>query len=171
MSKFIVSEFFRTSDQSFNSYFQVALLTEATTTLVDLEMNCSGSLCYSISDKYGNIVAKITEDFALPRSIQLADQKARTAALFGTPTEIVDDKRIHSLNASTNLCGGYPIFTPTGDLVGGFGVSGGTEEEDQFVSRYLLYALNCYNPLKFKEELKYFGLVVEFGASQDYISK
>jgi uncharacterized protein GlcG (DUF336 family) len=168
MQKFEASEFFKTENSSFNKYFQTALLTEAPSELIALEMNCSGSFCYSISNEHGNIVAKISENFTPPRSIILADQKAKTTALFGVPSENVCEKRLHSLRDSTNLCGGYPIFSPDGNLVGGFGVSGGTEQEDQFAVRYLLHQLNCYQSHKFNEELMYSELVVHFGASKEY---
>jgi uncharacterized protein GlcG (DUF336 family) len=129
--------------QSVTKYF-IEQVFEYTHQISMYKVNCTDRLCYSISDAYGNIIGKFKEDSAPVKSISLADQKAKTSAFFGIPTEQVDEKRFHSLSGSTNLMGGYPIFSSTHEVIGGLGIAVGEELENQFFVRLILNTQGFY---------------------------
>jgi len=75
-------------------------------------------------------------------SVDLAIEKARTAALFRRPTKVFEDGvagggdglRLLRLTGAIPIDGGIPIVID-GKLVGGIGVSGGTGAQDGQVAR------------------------------------
>ncbi|MGO0059912.1 GlcG/HbpS family heme-binding protein [Brevibacillus fluminis] len=93
----------------------------------------------AVADDGGNLIGFLRMDNAPLLSIEIAQNKAYTAAAFGFPTHewypmiekhpalkvgIVHTPRLVVFG------GGYPIFSE-GKLAGGIGVSGGSEEQDQ----------------------------------------
>lgn len=103
----------------------------------------------AIVDDGGHLVAFSRMDNAPILSIEIANNKAYTAAAFGIPTHewydvIKDDEALKAGIVHTERLvifgGGYPIrYEET--LVGAIGVSGGTAEEDQACC---LAALNAF---------------------------
>lgn len=92
----------------------------------------------SVVDASGLPLAFLRVNGAPLHSIAIAEDKARTAVSYGLETGAWDGElggvaRLwDSLVARPGFCalgGGYPIRID-GDLVGGIGVSGGTEEQD-----------------------------------------
>lgn len=82
-------------------------------------------------------------DGAVLGSIDIAMRKARTAALFGIPSEAVweyckPDAPAHHLELTNGglapFPGGLPLRDETGELLGAVGVSGGTVAQDQSVA-------------------------------------
>jgi glc operon protein GlcG len=75
-------------------------------------------------------------------SVELAIEKARTAALFRRPTKVFEDGvagggeglRLLRLTGAIPIDGGIPIVVD-GKLIGGIGVSGGTGPQDGQVAR------------------------------------
>jgi uncharacterized protein GlcG (DUF336 family) len=93
----------------------------------------------AIVDQGGNLKTFCRMDGAPILSIQIAQNKAYTAAAFGIPThqwyEMIKDEPSlrHGIVHTEKLVifgGGYPIYDGN-DLAGGIGVSGGSEEEDR----------------------------------------
>ncbi|WP_338751290.1 heme-binding protein [Bacillus sp. FJAT-52991] len=93
----------------------------------------------AIVDNGGHLIAFTRMDHAPLLSVDIAQNKAYTAAAFGLPThewyELIKDEPslksgiVHT-NRLTVFGGGYPVRCGD-ELAGGIGVSGGTLEEDQ----------------------------------------
>ncbi|GLY09417.1 GlcG/HbpS family heme-binding protein [Pseudobacillus badius] len=93
----------------------------------------------AIVDGGGNLLAFSRMDRAPLLSIEIAQDKAYTAAAFGRPThewyDVIKDKPslktgiVHTKRL-TVFGGGYPVRCGE-DLAGGIGVSGGSLEQDQ----------------------------------------
>lgn len=93
----------------------------------------------AVVDDGGHLVAFSRMDHAPILSIEIANNKAYTAAAFGIPTHewydvIKDDEALKAGIVHTERLvifgGGYPIRHED-TLVGAIGVSGGSSEEDQ----------------------------------------
>jgi uncharacterized protein GlcG (DUF336 family) len=93
----------------------------------------------AIVDQGGNLKSFFRMDEAPLLSIQIAQNKAYTAAAFGIPThqwyDMIKDEpslRLGIVHTEKLVVfgGGYPIYDGN-DLAGGIGVSGGSEEEDR----------------------------------------
>ena len=93
----------------------------------------------AIVDQGGNLKAFCRMDGAPLLSIQIAQNKAYTAAAFGIPThqwyDMIKDEpslRLGIVHTEKLVIfgGGYPIYDGK-DLAGGIGVSGCSEEEDR----------------------------------------
>ena len=83
-------------------------------------------------------------DGAAPITVENASQKARTAALFGRPSQLFEGMAkewpaLLSLNLQI-ISGGFPILVD-GLCVGAIGVSGVTPEQDEEVAQAGLAAL------------------------------
>jgi uncharacterized protein GlcG (DUF336 family) len=95
----------------------------------------------AVSDSGGNLVAFQRMDGAMLASIRIAQHKARAAATFRRPTKIFEDGvhlmhlnyllAFHGINTSR---GGIPLIE-RGVLVGAIGCSGGTDSQDEVVSK------------------------------------
>lgn len=93
----------------------------------------------SIVDRQGNLIAHLRMPEAYLHSSELAQDKAYTAASFGFPTsrwmgQIEAEERL-KLGITTRprlviLGGGFPLIE-SGKCLGGIGVSGGSEAEDE----------------------------------------
>ena len=95
----------------------------------------------AVVDSGGNLVAFQRMDGAMLASIQIAEHKARAAATFRRPTKVFEDG-INLLHLNYLLAfdgviasrGGTPLIEK-GSIIGAIGVSGGTDSQDEIVSK------------------------------------
>ena len=95
----------------------------------------------AVSDSGGNLVAFQRMDGAMLASIQIAEHKARAAAMFRRPTKVFEDgiqlMHLNYLLAFDGVIasrGGIPLIDQ-GDIIGAIGCSGGTDSQDEVVSK------------------------------------
>src|ERR1700689_4238407 len=93
------------------------------------------------ADSGGNLVAFQRMDGAMLASIQIAEHKARAAATFRRPTKVFEDgvqlMRLNYLLAFDGVIasrGGIPLIED-GAIIGAIGCSGGTDSQDEVVSK------------------------------------
>ena len=102
----------------------------------------------AVADSGGNLVAFQRMDGAMLASIQIAQHKARAAATFRRPTKVFDDginlMHLNYLLAFDGVIasrGGIPLIED-GVIIGAIGVSGGTDSQDEVVSKAGADAIN-----------------------------
>jgi glc operon protein GlcG len=95
----------------------------------------------AVVDSGGNLVAFQRMDGAMLAAIQIAEHKARAAATFRRPTKVFEDgiqlMRLNYLLAFDGVIasrGGIPL-TDQGMIIGAIGCSGGTDSQDEVVSK------------------------------------
>jgi glc operon protein GlcG len=95
----------------------------------------------AISDSGGNLVAFQRMDGAMLASIAIAEHKAKAAATFRRPTKVFEDgiqlMRLEYLLAFDGVIasrGGIPLIEQ-GAIIGAIGTSGGTDSQDEVVSK------------------------------------
>jgi glc operon protein GlcG len=95
----------------------------------------------AIADSGGNLVAFQRMDGAMLASIQIAQHKARAAATFCRETKVFEDgiqlMHLNYLLAFDGIIasrGGIPLIEQ-GKIVGAIGCSGGTDSQDDVVSK------------------------------------
>lgn len=95
----------------------------------------------AVADSGGNLVAFQRMDGAMLASIQIAEHKARAAATFRRPTKVFEDginlMHLNYLLAFDGVIasrGGIPLIEQ-GAIIGAIGCSGGTDSQDEIVSR------------------------------------
>jgi glc operon protein GlcG len=95
----------------------------------------------AVSDSGGNLVAFQRMDGAMLASIQIAEHKARAAATFRRPTKVFEDgvqlMQLNYLLAFDGIIasrGGIPLIDQ-GAIIGAIGCSGGTDSQDEVVSK------------------------------------
>jgi glc operon protein GlcG len=95
----------------------------------------------AISDSGGNLVAFQRMDGAMLASIQIAEHKARAAVTFRRPTKVFEDgvqlMHLNYLLAFDGIIasrGGIPLIDQ-GVIIGAIGCSGGTDSQDEVVSK------------------------------------
>jgi uncharacterized protein GlcG (DUF336 family) len=95
----------------------------------------------SVVDSGGNLVAFQRMDGAMLASIAIAEHKARAAATFRRPTKIFEGginlMHLNYLLAFDGVIasrGGIPLIDQ-GAIVGAIGCSGGTDSQDEVVSK------------------------------------
>jgi len=95
----------------------------------------------AVVDSGGNLVAFQRMDGAMLASIQIAQHKARAAATFRRPTKQFEDgiqlMHLNYLLAFDGIIasrGGIPLIEE-GVIIGGIGCSGGTDSQDEIVSK------------------------------------
>jgi glc operon protein GlcG len=95
----------------------------------------------AIADSGGNLVAFQRMDGAMLASIQIAQHKARAAATFRRPTKVFEDginlMHLNYLLAFDGVIasrGGIPLIDQ-GAIIGAIGCSGGTDSQDEIVSK------------------------------------
>jgi uncharacterized protein GlcG (DUF336 family) len=107
----------------------------------------------AVVDKGGNLLAFQRMNGAFLHSIDIAIDKAYTAAGFGFPThqwmDVIGDtpqlrEGIVHRDRLVIFGGGMPVELD-GDVIGGIGVSGGSEEQDEICARA---GLDCLKPKK-----------------------
>ena len=94
-------------------------------------------------------------DGAMLASIQIAEHKVRAAVTFRRPTKIFEDgvnlMRLNYLLAFDGIIasrGGIPLINQ-GDIIGAIGCSGGTDSQDEVVSKAGAAVINT-PPLRIK---------------------
>ena len=95
----------------------------------------------AVADSGGNLVAFQRMDGAMLASIQIAIHKARAAATFRRPTKVFEDgiNMMHlnyllAFDAVIASRGGIPLIEG-GKIIGAIGCSGGTDSQDEVVSK------------------------------------
>jgi glc operon protein GlcG len=95
----------------------------------------------AVADSGGNLVAFQRMDGAMLASIQIAEHKARAAATFRRETKVFEDgiqlMHLNYLLAFDGVIasrGGIPLIEQ-GKIIGAIGVSGGTDSQDEVVSK------------------------------------
>jgi len=95
----------------------------------------------AVVDSGGNLVAFQRMDGAMLASIQIAEHKARAAATFRRPTKVFEDginlAHLNYLLAFDGVIasrGGIPLIEQ-GMIIGAIGCSGGTDSQDEIVSK------------------------------------
>ncbi|HUL33672.1 MAG TPA: heme-binding protein [Candidatus Eisenbacteria bacterium] len=95
----------------------------------------------AVTDSGGNLVAFQRMDGAMLASIQIAEHKARAAATFRRETKVFEDginlMHLNYLLAFDGVIasrGGIPLIDQ-GVLIGAIGCSGGTDSQDEIVSK------------------------------------
>ena len=95
----------------------------------------------AVADSGGNLVAFQRMDGAMLAAIQIALHKARAAATFRRPTKVFEDgvnlMHLNYLLAFDGVIasrGGIPLIDQ-GVLIGAIGCSGGTDSQDEVVSK------------------------------------
>ena len=95
----------------------------------------------AVADSGGNLVAFQRMDGAMLASIQIAEHKARAAATFRRPTKVFEDginmMHLNYLLAFDGVIasrGGIPLIEQ-GKIIGAIGCSGGTDSQDEVVSK------------------------------------
>jgi glc operon protein GlcG len=95
----------------------------------------------AVADSGGNLVAFERMDGAMLASIQIAEHKARAAVTFRRPTKVFEDSinlmHLNYLLAFDGIIasrGGIPLINQ-GDIIGAIGCSGGTDSQDEIVSK------------------------------------
>jgi len=99
-------------------------------------------MAFAVVDTGGHLVYFEKMDGTQTGSVDVAIDKARSAALFRRPTKVFEDGvaaggqgiRLLSLRGAVPLDGGIPIIV-NGEVIGGVGVSGGSGEQDGIVAR------------------------------------
>jgi uncharacterized protein GlcG (DUF336 family) len=103
----------------------------------------------AVTDAGGELVYLEKMDNAQSGSVQVAIDKARSAALFRRPTKVFQDivagggdgLRILGLRGAVPIEGGIPIVVG-GKIVGAVGTSGGSSAQDGEVAKAAIAALN-----------------------------
>jgi glc operon protein GlcG len=95
----------------------------------------------AVADSGGNLVAFQRMDGAMLASIQIAEHKARAAVTFRRPTKVFEDginlMHLNYLLAFDGVIasrGGIPLIDQ-GAIIGAIGCSGGTDSQDEVVSK------------------------------------
>jgi glc operon protein GlcG len=95
----------------------------------------------AVADSGGNLVAFQRMDGAMLASIQIAEHKARAAATFRRETKVFEDginlMHLNYLLAFDGVIasrGGIPLIEQ-GKIIGAIGCSGGTDSQDEVVSK------------------------------------
>jgi uncharacterized protein GlcG (DUF336 family) len=96
----------------------------------------------AIFDTAGQLVAYEKMDDTQTASIQVAQDKGRSAVIYRRPTKVFEDvvaggaagARILALNGASPIEGGLPIMRG-GKIIGGIGVSGVTSQQDGIVAK------------------------------------
>jgi len=95
----------------------------------------------AVADSGGNLVAFQRMDGTMLASIQIAEHKARAAVTFRRPTKVFEDgiqlMHLNYLLAFDGVIasrGGIPLIE-RGAIIGAIGCSGGTDSQDEVVSK------------------------------------
>ncbi|HWP24796.1 MAG TPA: heme-binding protein [Xanthobacteraceae bacterium] len=93
------------------------------------------NLTFAVVGPYGNLIYFQKNDRAHNATIQIAQDKARSAALFRTPTKVFMERLgkgetyVGHLTGVTPVAGGVPIVVG-GKVIGAIGASGATADQD-----------------------------------------
>ncbi|ABR82213.1 MULTISPECIES: GlcG/HbpS family heme-binding protein [Pseudomonas aeruginosa group] len=101
------------------------------------------AVCVAVVDAHANLLAFARMDDSVPGAIDLAQRKARSAALFRLPSGELGrlagpGQPLWSIEQSNGglacFAGGMPIAGAPGACLGGLGVSGGSAAQDQSIA-------------------------------------
>jgi glc operon protein GlcG len=100
----------------------------------------------TVVDLNMNLIAFIKADGATPHSAETSRRKANTAASTKKatgwmPSDLAVTLPLGTGNLLTNVPGGFPLRTQSG-VAGGFGIAGGTVEQDVAIAEATLNSLN-----------------------------
>lgn len=109
----------------------------------------------AIVDDGGQLIAAARQDGACKACMEIARNKAVTSALYFAPTRVFADLSFGQKRDGVNaglpgaafvpglvaFAGGLPITTGKGDAIGGIGVSGASEDEDENCSKAAMDAV------------------------------
>jgi glc operon protein GlcG len=102
----------------------------------------------AVVDSGGNLVAFQRMDGAMLASIQIAEHKARAAAIFRRETKVFENAiqvngftYLMTLDGFIASRGGTPLIE-RGQLIGAIGCSGGTDSQDEVVCRAGVAVIN-----------------------------
>ncbi|WP_375788397.1 heme-binding protein [Bradyrhizobium sp. Pha-3] len=109
-----------------------------------------------VVDDGGRLIAAARQDGACKACTGIAENKAITSSLYAAPTRAFADLSFGAKRDGVNallpgaafvpglvaFAGGLPIKTGTGDVVGGIGVSGGSEDQDESCAQAGLNAVS-----------------------------
>ncbi|WP_200844586.1 heme-binding protein [Bradyrhizobium sp. USDA 3458] len=109
-----------------------------------------------VVDDGGRLIAAARQDGACKACTDIAQNKAITSSLYAAPTRTFADLSFGVKRDGVNaglpgaafvpglvaFAGGLPIKTATGDVVGGIGVSGGSEDQDESCAQAGLNAVS-----------------------------
>jgi glc operon protein GlcG len=104
------------------------------------EANANGwNVSVAVVDPGGHLLGFVRRDGANAASAEVAVAKARTAAIFNSPTGNLEDRiagrpGIMILPGATPLRGGLPLVAGN-ELLGGIGVSGVAPQQDEQVAQ------------------------------------
>jgi uncharacterized protein GlcG (DUF336 family) len=108
-------------------------------------------MCIAISDESGDLKAFVRMDGAPKLSVQIAQDKAYTAASYSLPTHVWydfikdDPPLLHGIVHTPRLTifgGGFPIVLK-GEMIGAIGISGGHYNQDMACARAALAAIGA----------------------------
>jgi uncharacterized protein GlcG (DUF336 family) len=106
----------------------------------------------AVADSGGNLVAFQRMDGAMLASIQISEHKARAAVTFRRPTKVFEDgvqlMHLNYLLAFDGIIasrGGIPLID-RGLIIGAVGSSGGTDSQDELVSKAGAAVINNLPP-------------------------
>jgi uncharacterized protein GlcG (DUF336 family) len=103
----------------------------------------------AVVDVSGDLVALLRADDAFKPSVTIAQDKAYTAAVFGASTDGLSEALAANATLHQGIAlrpgvvlfaGGLPLVV-NGGVIGGIGVSGGSEDDDRHCARAGLAAL------------------------------
>jgi uncharacterized protein GlcG (DUF336 family) len=94
----------------------------------------------AISELGGELLQYTRMDGAMPISFVLSRAKASTSARLPLSTRQVRELAakvggLERVEGVTTVAGGVPVVTPSGDWIGGIGVSGDSEDNDEICAR------------------------------------
>ncbi|HEJ1121951.1 TPA: heme-binding protein [Pseudomonas aeruginosa] len=101
------------------------------------------AVCVAVVDAHANLLAFVRMDDSVPGAIDLAQRKARSAALFRLPSGELGrlagpGQPLWSIEQSNGglacFAGGMPLGDAGGSCLGGVGVSGASAAQDQSIA-------------------------------------
>ncbi|OCP23640.1 hypothetical protein BC361_21000 [Ensifer sp. LC54] len=109
-----------------------------------------------VVDDGGRLIAAARQDGACKACTDIAENKAITASLYAAPTRAMADLSFGAKRDGVNaglpgaafvpglvaFAGGLPVKTAAGDLIGGIGVSGASEDQDESCAQAGLDAIS-----------------------------
>ena len=97
-------------------------------------------MAIAVVDNHGFLVYFEKMDDTQTASVQIAEDKAKSASMFRRPSRAFEEGMakgriaILGLTGATPITGGVPIVAG-GKIIGGIGVSGGTSDQDEEVAK------------------------------------
>jgi uncharacterized protein GlcG (DUF336 family) len=116
-------------------------LDQAKAAVADAEAKKNGlNIVIAVVGSTGNLIYLQKADLAANGSIQVAQDKTRTSALFRAPSKVFQDRLaggdtyLLALTGAMPIAGGLPIVVG-GKVIGAIGISGGSALQDHQVAQ------------------------------------